>query len=186
MLKGKRTVLRPIRRSDLGNMLKWYNDPDVIQYLSLYLPMTEIGEEKWLENICTKRKDTDVVFMIEAIRGRKKIPIGSCGLHRINWKDRDAEFGIAIGEKKFWSNGYGTEAAELIIGYGFDQLNMHRISSGAYGFNGRSIKMHLKLGFKKEGVIRKGIFKNGKYQDKVLFGILKGERKKQKEKNYEI
>lgn len=182
MLKGQRVLLRSIKKSDLSNMLKWYNDPEVIQYLSLYLPMTEMGEEKWLEDICTKRKETDVVFMIEAIVGKRKIPIGSCGLHRINWKDRDAEFGIAIGEKKYWSNGYGTEAAELIIDYGFSQLNLHRIFSGAYSFNERSIRMHLKLGFKKEGVVQDGIFKNGKYQDKVLFGILrkKWERRKKK------
>ena len=182
MLKGKRILLRAIMRSDLKKILEWFNDAEVIQYLSMYLPMTEKGEEKWLEDISTTRKNSDVVFMMEVVEGKKVTPIGTCGLHRINWKDRDAEFGIAIGEKKFWNNGYGTEAAKLLVDYGFSQLNLHRISSGAYGFNERSIKMHLKLVFKKEGVVREGIYKNGKYQDKVLFGLLRKEWEERKKK----
>ncbi len=175
MLKGKRIILKAVRRADLAKILEWFNDAEVIQYLTLYLPMTEKGEEKWLEDISTTRKNSDVVFLMEVVRGKRVTSIGTCGLHRINWKDRDAEFGIAIGEKKFWSNGYGTEATKLILGYAFNHLNLHRVSSGAYDFNERSIKMHLKIGFREEGRVRQSIFKNGQYRDKVLFGILRGE-----------
>jgi len=180
MLKGKKVELNPLGKSDLANLLKWFNDMKVTQYLSMYLPMTEQGEEKWLERINTTSQNTDIVFSINAFDGEKTIPIGTCGLHKIDWKNRDAEFGIAIGEKEYWSNGYGTEAAELIIAYAFSQLNLHRISSAAYGFNERSIKMHLKIGFVQEGIVREAIYKNGQYQDKVLFGLLKKEWEKHK------
>ncbi len=175
MLKGERIVLRSLKKADLVNLLKWFNDVGVTQYLTMYLPVTERGEEKWLEDIETTRQNTDVVFMIEVIDGNDVIPIGTCGLHKINWKDRDTEFGIAIGENKYWSNGYGTEAAKLIINYAFNQLNLHRVSSAAYGFNERSVGMHTKIGFTKEGIVRKSIYKNGQYQDKVIFGLLKSE-----------
>lgn len=177
MLKGKKVELNPLVKTDLANLLKWFNDMEVTQYVSMYLPVTEQNEEKWLERTNTTNQNTNIVFLIKAIDNEKTIPIGTCGLHGINWKDRDAEFGIAIGEKKYWSNGYGTEAAELIIAYAFSQLNFHRVSSAAYGFNERSIKMHLKIGFVQEGIVREGIYKNGQYQDKVLFGLLKTEWK---------
>jgi len=51
MLIGKKVTLRPVRRADIPNFLIWFNDPEVTQYLRLYLPMTEMAEEKWLESL---------------------------------------------------------------------------------------------------------------------------------------
>jgi len=173
MLRGKRIVLRPVNRKDLSFFIKWFNDPEILQYLTLYLPMTEMAEEKWIEGLVT-RKEKDVVFMIETLRGKS---IGNCGLHNINHKDQDAVFGITIGEKGYWGKGYGTEAARLLINYGFNQLNLNRISSIVLSFNERSLKMHQKIGFQEEGRRRKARFKNGQFWDEVLFGILREEWK---------
>jgi len=173
MLKGKSVLLRPVRRSDISYFLKWLNDPEVIQYLELYLPMTEMYEEKFIEELGTTRAKSDVILVIEAIEGDSTRPIGNCGLHDINPKDRKATFGIVIGEKDYWSKTYGTEAARLLINYGFQQLNLHRISSSAFAFNERSIKLHKNLGFREEGRLREAIFKNGEYHDLMLFGNLR-------------
>ena len=178
MLRGKLVQLRPVQRADISYFLQWFNDPEVIQYLGLYLPMTEMSEQKYIEDLGTAKSATDAVFVIEAIDGEKSKPVGNIGLHRINPKDHNATFGIAIGDKNYWSKGYGTEAAALIIRYGFEQLNLHRISSSAFSFNERSIKMHLKVGFKEEGRRREVFFKNGAYCDEVMFGLLREDWKK--------
>jgi RimJ/RimL family protein N-acetyltransferase len=175
MLKGKSVLLRPVKRSDISYFLKWFNDPEVIQYLEWYLPMTEMGEEKYIEELGTTRMKSDALFVIEVIEGASTKPIGNCGLDRINSKDHNAGFGIVIGEKDYWSKGYGLEAARLLINYGFQQLNLHRISSGAFAFNDRSIKLHKKLGFREEGRLRQAFFKNGQYHDLMLFGVLREE-----------
>ena len=175
MIKGKLVQLRPVQRVDISNFLQWFNDPDVTQYLLTYLPMTEMSEQKFIEELGSSRVATDVLLIIETNDSEKCKPIGSIGLHGINSKDHNATFGIALGDKKFWNKGYGTEAARLIIKYGFEQLNLHRISSSAYSFNERSIKMHLKVGFTEEGRRRQAIFKNGAYHDEVMFGLLRQE-----------
>lgn len=177
MLKGQKVTLRPVKRADISDFLKWFNDPEVTQYLAMYLPMTEMAEEKWIEELGAKA-NTDVHFVIEAIEGGGSRAIGSIGLQGISPKDRFATFGIAIGEKDYWSRGYGTEAARLIIRYGFDQLNLHRISSTAYAFNERSLRLHRKVGFREEGRQREALFKNGRYHDLVMFGILREDWKK--------
>jgi RimJ/RimL family protein N-acetyltransferase len=147
----------------------------VRQYIGLYLPMTEMYEEKFIEELGTTRARSDIILVIEAIEGDSTKPIGNCGLHGIDPKDRSAVFGIAIGEKDYWSRGYGAEAARLLINYGFQQLNLHRISSGAFAFNERSLKLHKKVGFREEGRMRQATFKNGQYHDHVMFGILREE-----------
>jgi diamine N-acetyltransferase len=173
MLKGNKVVLRPVKRADITNFLNWFNDPEVTQYLRLYLPMTEMAEEKWIETLGSD--PNNVHYVIETVEPETSRPIGSIGLHKIDAKNRDAEFGIAIGEKAFWSQGLGTEAAQIIIKYGFKQLNLHRISSCVYDFNQRSQKMHLKVGFKQEGRRRQVHFGNGVYSDEIIFGILREE-----------
>jgi RimJ/RimL family protein N-acetyltransferase len=177
MLKGKRVLLRPVKRADISYFLKWFNDPEVIQYLTLYLPMTEMSEEKFIEELGTTRAKSVVLFVIEVVEGDSTKPIGNCSLDEVDSKDHKAGFGMVIGEKDYWSKGYGTEAARLIINYGFQQLNLHRISSGAFAFNERSIKLHKKVGFREEGRLREAFFKNGQYHDLVLFGILREEWK---------
>jgi RimJ/RimL family protein N-acetyltransferase len=177
MLKGEKVFLRPVRRTDISLFLKWFNDPEVTQYLGIYLPMTEMAEAKWIEGL-TDRVGTDIALVIEAIEGAGSKPIGNIGLHQLNPKDHFAIFGIAIGEKDYWSKGYGTEAARLILKYGFEQLNLHRISSNVFSFNERSLKLHRKVGFKDEGCQREAIFKNGKFADLMLFGLLRKEWEK--------
>ena len=175
MLKGEKVILRPVRRSDIEYFLKWFNDPEVTQYLSMYLPMTEMAEEKFIEDLGSTSVATRAMFVIEVVEDSDKKPIGSVGLSNIHPKDHHAVFGIAIGEKDYWSNGYGTEAARLIIRYGFEQLNLHRINSFAISFNERSLRLHLRVGFKEEGRQREAVFKNGNYYDHVMFGLLREE-----------
>jgi diamine N-acetyltransferase len=173
MLKGRKVQLRPVKRSDIEYFLKWFNDLEVTQYLNTSLQMTEMAEEKWIENLGNQQNRA--VFVIEAIEGDSSKPIGNTGLHNINAWDHNATFGITIGEKDYWSRGYGTEAARLIINYGFEVLNLYRINSGVISFNERSLRMHRSVGFKEEGRQRGNIYKNGKFHDIIILGMLREE-----------
>lgn len=177
MLKGKKVILRPVQKSDIPLFLKWYNDQEVTQYMGIFLPLTEPIEEKWYEEAASGRNETQVFFVIEASENNKPYPIGSISLERIESKNQNAELGIGIGEKKYWDKGYGTEAVRLLIDYGFKQLNLHRISSTVFSPNKRSLKMHQKVGFVKEGIRKQAFFKHGKFLDQVIFGLLRDEWK---------
>ena len=177
MLKGNNVLLRPVKRSDISHFVRWFNDSEVVQYLAMYLPMTEMAEEKYIEELGTTKARSHAQFIIEVKVGASTKPIGTCGLEGINSKDNHATFGIVIGEKDYWSKSYGMEAARLLINYGFRQLNLHRISSTALAFNERSTGLHNKVGFREEGRLRQIIFKNGQYHDLVQFGLLREEWK---------
>jgi RimJ/RimL family protein N-acetyltransferase len=177
---GKDILLRPVKKSDLEFLLKWMNDLEVNQYLLNRFPMTEITEGKWIENLSTTRRNTDIHFIIE-VEGK---PIGICGLQIISLIDQNAGMGMAIGEKDCWSKGYGTESLKLLVNYAFRHLNMNSLSAGAMDFNERSIKMQEKVGFRQEGRRLKVFFKNGKFCDEIIFGLLREEwEEKQKTKD---
>ncbi len=119
-----------------------------------------------------------MVFVIQVVQEDGSLkPIGTCGLHEIEWKNRRTTAGIAIGVKEFWNNGYGTEAGKILIEYAFNELNLQRIESSVYDFNERSIAMQKKVGFQIEGRRRKAIFKGGRYVDEIILGILREEWK---------
>lgn len=177
MWRGKKVLLRVIERRDVEMFRQWLNDPEINQYLVAYLPISEIAEERWFEK--TAPSNTELIMAIENYNlSRPRQLIGNCGFHGIKWKDRTATFGIFIGDQSFWNNGYGTEAANLLIQHGFEQLNLHRINSSVYDLNIRSLKMHEKLGFQIEGQRRQNIFKNGAYHDEILLGLLREEWEK--------
>ncbi len=178
MIRGEKVILRPIEREDVEIFLKWFNDPEITQYLLFGLPITREKEEKWIEE--TNLSEDSVVFVVESIGdfGQLNFAVGNCGLHSINWVDRSATIGIAIGEKDCQRKGYGFEALNLLIKYAFETLNLNRISSSVVKFNEASLKLHQKLGFVVDGIRRKAKFRNGDYHDEIILGLLREDWRK--------
>lgn len=176
MLTGKNVRLRAVKKSDLENFVRWFNDPEVTQYLVLHRPVTELEEERWIERLATDQSKVD--FVIEVLDGEQWISIGTCAFNHINHKDRNGDMGMAIGEKEYHGKGYGTEALRLLIEYGFNTLNLHRVAAGAHAFNERSLKMQRRAGLVEEGRKRQAVFVNGQYHDSVINGLLRSEWEK--------
>lgn len=84
---------------------------------------------------------------------------------------RNAEIGYWIGEK-FWLKGIGTIAVEYMTRYGFDVLKLHRIYAEVFENNIGSMIVLEKNGYKREGVLRDDVYKNGKYLDTIVYGKL--------------
>jgi len=108
MILGERVRLRPIERDDLPRFVGWFGDPEVRRHLLVYLPFSLAQEKRWFENLLERlERQEDVVLAIETSGG---VHIGNVGLHAIDWKNRNAELGIVIGEQAYWGQGYGTDA----------------------------------------------------------------------------
>ena len=182
ILIAKAVLLRPVKLDDLPLFLKWFNDPQITRWLSWRdeTPLTEGFELRWIVELPSK-KDW-IVFVIEARVGKATIPIGICSLHDIDFKNQHAGLGVTIGEKEYQDKGYGTEAARLLIDYAFRKLNLNRLESIVLAYNNRSIRVLTKLGYKKEGCCRKCVLKNGKFEDVLIFGLLRHEYYTQKNK----
>ncbi len=174
MILGDRVRLRGIERSDLPRCVTWLNDAEVRQHLLVYLPLSMADEEVWFEQM-SKRPAEEHPLVIEIKAAEGWTPIGNTSFHSINWRDRSAEFGIFIGEKRFWNQGYGSEATRLMLRHGFNNLNLYRIYLHVYETNPRAIRSYERAGFVLEGRLRHDRFLDGRYIDVLLMAVLQPE-----------
>ena len=177
MMLGQRVRLRPVEKDDLPRFVKWFSDPDVRANLAMHLPMNQAQEERWYERNQTAG-DTQA-WAIDAQPADMAVGpwvhIGSCGFHDIQWRHRNGEIGIAIGARDYWNRGYGTDAVQTLVAWGFYTLNLNRIFLRVFADNDRAIRCYEKVGFQHEGRLREDNFSNGAYRDTLLMGVLRSD-----------
>jgi RimJ/RimL family protein N-acetyltransferase len=171
MIVGEKTRLRAIERSDIPMFVRWFNDPELLRYLAMYLPMSQAAEEQWFE--AQLQDDSSHVFVIETLDDA--VPIGNLDLHGIDWLNRCAGCGISICEKSYWNQGYGTDALRTLVRFAFQELNLNRVSLQVFDFNARAIRSYEKIGFRHEGRLRQARFVEGRYVDELIMGLLREE-----------
>lgn len=169
-LSGERVYLRPLEEADLPLCQLWINDPEIRRYLLVAFPFDAKAERAWWEGQDRSRIPGSLSLAIVLQQADKLI--GTTGFHRIDWLNRRAESGSLIGDKSCWGQGYGTEAKALLVEYAFDTLGLHRIDSQTFCYNERSARHLRRAGFVEEGRLRQAIFREGKFHDVLLFGLL--------------
>lgn len=87
---------------------------------------------------------------------------------------RRTEIGINI-TKPYRGSGYGTEAINWALDWGFRHAGLHRIGIGAFEYNEGACKLYEKMGFKPEGRRRDFFWHDGKWWDLMLFSMLEDE-----------
>ncbi len=167
-LEGELVTLRTVEEEDLDFMVENINHPEIRSYLTSYLPINMEQEKKFLEEI--SKNDNEIHLLIWDGEDR----IGMTSLFDIDHRVGKAEIGLWI-TPDFWKRGYGTEASRLMVEYGFDELNLHRITAKTLQNNTASQKIWEKLGFEKEGVLRDTSFIDGEYVDLICYSILRDE-----------
>lgn len=146
------------------------NDPEISQFLTVDVPMTEQDEEKWLASL-SDQKTANIVLAIRLVENNEII--GTQGLYHISFKDGTATMGYCIGRKDLWGKGYGTEAQMLLLEYAFNTLNLHKVSAEVYDFNPRSKHCLEKCGYVVEGIQKEHRYRNGRRADCYMLAVFK-------------
>ncbi|MEK6675272.1 MAG: GNAT family protein [Planctomycetota bacterium] len=167
-IRGEKTLLRPPMNDDREALLRWSDDrlvrnsliPPVLEHV-----VNHIGEEG---------SEQSRVDLVVTDRG-SGAPVGLVSLHDIDATVKQAALGKMIGEPEFRGKGVAHEATRLILAYGFDVLNLHRIYLRTLGGSLKNIKLNERLGFRFEGVLQEAAFSEGKLSDIVLMAMLQSE-----------
>lgn len=171
MIFGKRVRLRAIEKEDLPRFVAWLNDPEVRRNMLLYYPISIGQEDLWYGEVLKEHVDEQPLSIDINEDGWQHA--GNIGFRGINAHDRSAEIGIFIGHKDFWNKGYGCEAMQLMVGHGFNDMNLNRIYLRVFETNPNGVHCYEKAGFKHEGRMREARFHEGHYIDLLMMSILK-------------
>jgi UDP-4-amino-4,6-dideoxy-N-acetyl-beta-L-altrosamine N-acetyltransferase len=158
--------LRPIQESDLDTIFEWRNS-DRIRKVSYHDHLITKEEHlNWFKQLQLDGERASFIFEEE---GRS---VGTVNLVDVDYQNKRCRWGFYLGEDDL-KKGTGTEMGKLALDYAFDQLKLEKICAETFDWNEASIAFHLKLGFQREGLLRKHQMKEGRLQDLVVFGLLR-------------
>lgn len=167
---GKQIVLRAISSEDVELLLDLINDPETEKMLGgSSFPVSKADQIRWIDSQIGR---TDVLRCIVAQNVEEKIGLGAVILSDINYRNGSAQVHIKMDKEKGRGQGYGTDALNTIVGYAFKELRLNCLYAEVLEYNKISQSLFEKCGFKREGILRSRVFKDGAYVDVVMYSIL--------------
>lgn len=118
-----------------------------------------------------QREEPRSRFQLAVVRSSSGALIGSVGLRRRSAESRVADIGFELAPP-FWGCGYATEAALALVEYGFSVLALHRIHAHCIAENAASARVLVRIGMRREGVLREHEFFDGRWWDVHWYGML--------------
>lgn len=172
-LHGENVVLRDFTDADIDDIFAIVGDDRVTRWMSF-----------------DSRSHTEAQQMLNGIRKRAQneprteyyLAVTRHDDNRVIGFARLVESGVRAGKlgysihADYQGFGYATDAARIIINFGFDVLHLHRITAAIGPDNAASVAVVKRLGFTHEGRLRDHVFTNGAWRDSLLFSILEDER----------
>ena len=180
LIRGDKVFLRPAEKDDLTTFVRWFADADMSSLLGNRAPFSEAMEEQWFNRMLESWGKDHYNFVM--CRLEDALPFGTISLMRIDRDNGSAGVGIAIGEKSLWGKGYGTDAMNALLDFGFGEVRLERIWLDVYDFNKRARRSYEKSGFVVEGIQRHAHYSEGRYRDVLLMSILRDDWQAQERK----
>jgi len=172
ILKNGCVTLRAIEKEDFELLFYLINAPEIEEMIEGWnLPISSDEQKNWIQNY--SNTNNNIKLMIELSNGKT---IGMIMLTDIDWKNRQAAIGYKISapaEDRI--KGDMKDAINAILTYAFYELGLNCIRSLILEKNIFSVKLAKKLNFQMEGILRERIFKNGTFNNQIMFSILKAE-----------
>ena len=173
MLRGRLVYLRPAERSDLPSFVEWLSDAGTTGNLTMRAPLSMPLEERWFEGMVERQGRDGYHFVICLLADGRAIGVAS--LFELDAVNGQAGFGIFIGDEAMRGRGYGTDALDAIVDFGFGELRLERIWLDVFTDNGRAMRSYEKAGFVLEGTQRRAFYRRGAYRDTHRMSLLRSE-----------
>lgn len=144
-LNGSKVILREKHMSDARDDYRWQSDPELAE-LDATHPMNLSYAVYLLDYSIELRSPRFKRFPL-AIDTSDGKHIGNCTIYDIDEKKNEAQVGILIGNRDYWSHGYGTAAMNTLIDYVFRSTLLDRVYLKTLDWNERAHKSFAKSGF---------------------------------------
>lgn len=173
MKKDFRVYLRPLKEGDGDVSIHWRRNDEI--WKTMIGPryfVSHAYEKQWVTATAAGREDQRVLAIC---RKDTHDLIGFVYLTQIDRQHRTAFSGKLIGMPEAWSMGYGPEATLLMLYQAFMEMGLERIESRQMVWHHAARRSVEKLGYQKEGILRRAVFKDGVFHDMSVLSLLKSE-----------
>jgi ribosomal-protein-alanine N-acetyltransferase len=172
-INGKRIYLRDHQASDLDVFHAWLSDPVVAQYLAWRTATLEESLIQLAEALRENDAHPRTKYYFAIVLNANDQIIGEAGF---TIESRGESGGVAnLGYfllKDYWGQGYATEATELMIGYCFTVLGLHKVTAGCDAKNRASERVMQKCGLEREAYRKQHFLLDGRWRDRLEYALL--------------
>ena len=172
MIKGKYVKLRSLELNDLPKLRDWRNSKFIRKATREYRLLNMINQKKWFEKIQNENPPISLMF---GIQNNKNKLIGVCGLTYIDWKNKHAEISCYLNSVNWQKTKEARDTIHIILKYGFEELNLHRIWAEIFSTAQENIALFNKIGFVREGILRQKLWRDGKWWNSHIYSMLSSE-----------
>ena len=159
-------VLREYTQSDFDAVHRFASEPEVATFVA-WGPNTPQDTEVFLDACVAERAESPRMSYTLAVTAAGSDQFGSVGVYCGDGMSH-AEMGFVISPDR-WGDGYATEAATAVLGFGFDSLGLHRIWATCRPENLASARVLERIGMQREGHLRDHVCIRGCWRDSFLY-----------------
>jgi len=174
-LETTRLVLRPFTLVDANRVQRLAGDAAIADTtLNIPHPYEDGMAEEWIESHPQQFAEGRAATFAVVLKGAGPgLLVGAVGLE-ITPRFSRGEIGYWIG-REYWGQGYCTEAARAVLRYAFEERGLHKVTGSHFARNPASGRVMEKIGMTREGYLREHVRKGDRYEDLVVWGILRSD-----------
>lgn len=171
----ERLLLRPHRESDLEDLLAFHGDPEVVRHVPWPVRDREQTRTALAAKLEQDRLRACGDWLALAVEWReRRLVVGEVLLKWASDVSRQGELGFVL-RRDVQGLGLAREAAEGMLRFGFEALDLHRIYAICIAANERSAALLSRLGMRQEAHFRHSVRFKGRFEDQLLFALLQSE-----------
>lgn len=175
-LETDRLILRPVTEADAPAIFAYASNPAVTRF-TLFETHQSIDDSRWFITEYARshyagQEPEPYAIVLKA--DPQRTMIGSLGAHWVSQANATMEFGYALAEP-YWGQGLMVEAATALMGFVFAEYAVERLQARVVVGNDASERVLQKLGFTKEGVLRRSLLRRAQWWDLAIHSLLRSE-----------
>lgn len=182
VLETARLVLRPVTPDDAAAVFMYCSNPNITRF-TLFETHQTIEDSKWFVNdyvrsryTCKEPDPLGIVIKSDPVG----LMVGAIGAHWHSQPNGTMELGYSLAEP-FWGRGFIAEAVAALAKYLFTDYAVERLQARVLIGNDASERVLAKLGFTREGVLRRSVFRRQQSWDVAMYSLLRDEWERSQE-----
>ena len=170
VLETPRLRLRHPHSTDAERVFAVFSDPVAMRYWSCE-PFADLAAARaYLESI-DEGFESRTLFQWAVTLPADDRLIGTVTLTSWDRPSRRAELGYML-DREHWGKGLASEAVRAVLGFGFGQMDLHRVEAELDPRNEPSARLLRRFGFQYEGLLRERWYLYDEWSDSALYGLL--------------